>query len=157
MSDFRLKFLLSFLFVYCLCNPLAAQYKISQIIDENKIRIQEPYIYDGFVLSQFTMNNKTKLMQAEFTAFKGQNYQLYFCTSNFDDSVAVAVFDTQKAANGKREELLHTFTKKGEPLLFELNKKGNYTIEYSIPTCENAEYGFTKNECVVVLISYKNK
>lgn len=149
--------LLPLFFLTCSYFSAKAQCSVSQIVETNKVKIVPPYLYDGFVLTQFTMDDKPKVLRTEFMALKGQEYRLYVCTSNFDDTLGVSVYDTKKAEKGEREDILNTKTKKGEPIVFDVLKKSTYTIEYSIPVCENAEYGVTKNECVIVLISYKEK
>ena|SRR6218665_508621 len=153
---FRFAFLPLF-FSVCFYSSAKAQCSVSNIVETNKVKIAPPYLYDGFALTQFTMDEKTKTMRTEFMALKGQEYRLYICTSNFDDTLSVSVYDTKKMEKGEREEIFNAKTKKGEPLVFDVLKKSMYTIEYSIPVCENAEYGVTKNECVIVLISYKEK
>ena len=136
---------------------LRSQCSVSHIVESNKVKITPPYLYDGFVISQFTMDDKSKTLKTEFIALKGQEYRLYFCTSDFTDTLNIAVYDTKKAEKGERENILNVPTKKGEPVIFDVMKKSTYTIEYSIPPCENGEYGMTKNECVIVLISYRDK
>lgn len=108
-------------------------------------------------MTEFTMDNKTKTMHAQFSALKGQQYKLYACSSAKEDTIGVTVFDVQKAEKGQRENIVDTKIMNGETMTFDVNKAGTYNVEYAIPTCENAEYGATKNECIVLLISYKEK
>jgi hypothetical protein len=127
---------------------------VSRIVAEGKLEIDPAYLYDGFTLSNFTMDAKLKKQQIEFTALKGQKYKLYFCNSGFAEEVTISVFKHEK--EGKLStDLLGANTIKDQYIEFDLAKSGNYTIEYTIPVCENAEYGNTKSECIVLLISYK--
>lgn len=100
------------------------------------------------------MDSVPKRIQVQFTALKGQKYKLYFCNSGFPEEVKVSVFKEEKD-NKLSIDLLGTTTIKDQYIEMELNKTGNYTIEYNVPVCENAEYGNVKNECMVLLISYK--
>lgn len=143
--------LLSFIFSQ---TYLQAQCKVSEIVSKGKIGIAEPYLYDGFTMTQFKMDNKEKAMQVQFTALKHQQYKLYFRTSGFDEELNVSIISTKKNEN---DTLLNVTTQKEKTIVFEIEKAGNYTIEYKIPVCENAEYGNTKNECILMLISYKEK
>lgn len=143
--------LLLFSFIYL--NPaLHAQCKVSEIVAEGKIGIIEPYLYDGFTMTQFTMDAKTKIMNIEFTALKHQQYRLYFRTSGFDEELNITIYDAKK-----NDTILTVDSQKKKTIVFEVTKPGNYTVSYKIPTCENAEYGNTKKECVLMLISYKEK
>jgi hypothetical protein len=145
-------FSLSFLFYF----HAAAQCKVSKMVEQGKFEIDSSYRYDGFSLSSFTMNDKARRMQVQFTALKGQKYKLYFLNSGFAEELKVSVFKEEK--EGKLStDLLGATTIKDQYIELDLSKAGNYTIDYSIPTAENAEYGMTKEECMVVLISYKER
>jgi|GEM_PF-2533376 len=143
---------------FLLLTPAAAkaQCKVSKIVEQGKFEIDSSYLYDGFTLSNFTMDEKQKRVQVQFTALKGQHYKLYFCNSGFTEEVKISVFKEEK--DGKRSgDLLGATTAKDQFFELALAKAGNYTIEYTVPPCENAEYGMTKNECMVMLISYSRK
>jgi hypothetical protein len=131
-----------------------AQCKAAEIVAQGKIGITEPYLYDGFTMTQFKMDNREKVMQVEFTALKHQQYKLYFRTSGFDEEMNISVINTKKTEN---DTLLQLNTQKDKTIVFEITKSGSYIVEYKIPVCENAEYGNIKNECVLMLISYKEK
>lgn len=151
----RLLFLFLFLFIFLFFQPsLHAQCKVSEIVAKGKIGIVEPYLYDGFTMTQFKMDSKTKVMQVQFTALKHQQYKLYFRTSGFDEEMNISIFNTKKSGN---DTLLTLDTQKEKTIVFDVVKTGTYIIEYKIPVCENAEYGNTKNECILMLISYKEK
>jgi hypothetical protein len=140
-----------FLFFFTLNSAVQAQCKISEIIAQGKIKISEPYLYDGFVITEFILDKETKTMQTKFIALKGQQYKLYFCTSGFDEELNISL-----KSDDSDDKLFDQKANK-DCIIFELNKAGNYTIEYQVPLAENAEYGNIKNECVVMLISYKSK
>jgi len=152
---FTLSFFL--LLTFAAFSPALAQSKISKLVDANKGKIEAPYIYDGFAMTEFTMDKETKTMHAQFSALKGQQYRLYVCTSTTEDTLGVTVFDAQKAEKGQRENIIDTKIVNGQTLSFDVIKAGVYNVDYAIPTCENAEYGVTKDECIVLLISYKEK
>lgn len=81
---------------------------------------------------------------------------LYFCNSGFTEEVKVSVFKEEK--EGKQSvDLLGATTLKDQYIELLISKSGNYTIDYTIPVAENAEYGMVKDACMVVLISYKAK
>jgi hypothetical protein len=148
---FRFFFLLLFSFAF-FTTALRAQCKVSDIVAQGKIGIVEPYLYDGFSMTQFTMDDKPKTMQVEFSSLKHQQYKLYFRTSGFDEELEISIFDSQK-----NDTILHVPSQKDKTVVFDIAKSGNYTVEYKIPTCENAEYGNVKKECILMLISYKGK
>ena len=70
-----------------------AQYKISQIIDQNKIKIPPPYKYDGFLMNEFKFDQINKDLHNEFVAFKNQKYKLLFCSSGFEETVTITIYD----------------------------------------------------------------
>ncbi|MCW3070156.1 MAG: hypothetical protein JWO44_46 [Bacteroidetes bacterium] len=149
-------YFLSSLVLLIIQAPANAQCKVSQIVEQGKFEIDSTYLYDGFTLTNFTMDDKVKHAQVQFTALKEQHYKLYFCNSGFTEEVKISIFKEEK--DGKPgSDLLGATTAKDQFFEFALAKPGNYTVEYTFPTCENAEYGMTKNECMVMLISYKQK
>jgi hypothetical protein len=151
-----LSFLLLFLLFTLIPAHSTAQCKVSKIVEEGKFKIDSSYLYDGFSLSNFTMDDKVKRSQVQFTALKGQHYKLYFCNSGFTEEVKVSVFKEEN--EGKPgPDLLGATTVKDQFSELAIVKAGNYTVEYTIPTCENAEYGMTRNECIVMLIAFKEK
>lgn len=157
MNSFLLRrFFPALLFFVALSQNSFAQCKVSQIVEAAKLKIDADYLYDGFSLSNFQMNDKVKHAQVQFTALKGQQYKLYFCNSGFEEEVKVSVFKTEKDGESG-PDLLGAVTKKDTYLMFEVSKTGTYTVDYTIPVCENAEYGMVKDECLVMLISYKKK
>jgi hypothetical protein len=91
-------------------------------------------------------------MRVEFIALKHQQYKLYFRTSGFDEELKISIFDSEK-----NDTIANIASEKDKTTVVDIAKAGNYTVEYKIPTCENAEYGNIKNECILMLISYKRK
>ena len=94
LSSFFLK---SFFFIafFLLGNQSFSQYKISQIIEENKVSIKKPYKYDGFKMNEFTFEQINKNIPIEFVAFENQKYKLIFCTSDYEEQVIVSIYDFQ--------------------------------------------------------------
>jgi hypothetical protein len=148
--SFRL-FIYSLLLFFCPIQHSKAQCKVSDIVADAKIAITEPYLYDGFSMTQFVMDKKEKKMQVEFIALKHQEYKLCFRTSAFDEELNICV------TNADNDTILNIPSQKEKTIVFEVKKAGNYKVEYKIPTCENAEYGNIKNECILMLIAYKRK
>jgi hypothetical protein len=152
--SFRFFFIFLLTFVYSQ-TLLKAQCKASEIVSKGKIGISEPYLYDGFTMTQFSMDNKEKVMKVEFAALKQQKYKLYFRTSDFDEALNISIYDNNKKT--ENDTVLNVNTQKDKTIGFEITKSGTYTVEYKIPVCENSEYGNVKNECILMLISYKEK
>jgi hypothetical protein len=133
-----------------------AQCKVSNIVEQGKVEIDSSFLYDGFSLSNFTMDDKAKRVQVQFMALRGQRYKLYFCNSGFAEEVKISVFKEEK--DGKLSpDLLGAMTAKDQFIEFAVAKAGTYIVDYTIPVSENSEYGMTKKECMVMLISYKEK
>jgi hypothetical protein len=149
-------YIFSLFLLVCLHSSSFAQCKVSKMVENGKFEIDPAFLYDGFSLTNFTMDSTLKRMQVEFAALKGQRYKLYFCNSGFTEAVKVSVFKEEKDGT-QSIDLLGANTIKDQFIEFDLAKAGNYKIDYAIPVCENAEYGMTKNECLVVLISYQKK
>ncbi|HEX8516912.1 MAG TPA: hypothetical protein VF868_11985 [Bacteroidia bacterium] len=145
-----------FLSIFFLISSASAQCKVSAIVENGKLEIDPEYLYDGFSLTNFKIDAKPRRSQVQFTALKGQRYMLYFCNSGFTEEVKVSVFKEEK--EGKQSvDLLGATTLKDQYIELLISKSGNYTIDYTIPVAENAEYGMVKDACMVVLISYKAK
>ncbi len=141
-----------FLLTFCtFAHSALAQYKISQIIEENKIKIPKPYKYDGFLMNEFSFDLINKEIPLEFVAFKNQKYKLIFCSSSFEEQVIIHVYDKSAPAVQVAEKTIDTTN----PIwIFEPLKPGTYKIVYEIPP-SNTEV--EHKACMVMLIGFKGK
>ena len=135
----------------CLSHFSFSQYKISQIIEENKISIKKPYKYDGFLMNEFSFEQINKNIPIEFIAFENQKYKLIFCTSVFEEQVIVNIYDKANPNVKLAEKIMDANNKTWtyEPLAF-----GTYSIVYEIPP-SNTEADH--KACIVMLIGFKGK
>ncbi len=72
-----LKFVLLLLLV-CSSNLIFSQYKISQIIEESKVKIPYPYKYDGFSMTEFSFDLLNKKSLLNFLLSKDRNINYFF-------------------------------------------------------------------------------
>jgi hypothetical protein len=127
-----------------------SQYKISEIVAENKVKIAKPYKYDGFLMNEFSFDLVNKDLTLEFVAFKGQKYELIFCSSSFEEEVLVSIYD-KSAPNVKVAEKL--ISDKNRDWTFEPAKEGAYKIVYEIPPSNT---DVEHNACMVMLIGFRD-
>ncbi len=147
-SLFLLK--ITFFFLFLIGNNDAfSQYKISQIVEENKFRIERPYKYDGFLMKEFSFDLINKNIPLEFVAFEKQKYQLYFCASKFEEQVLVSIYNKAAPTIKVAEKLLdqHVST-----WVYEPTKAGTYTIVYEIPPSNT---DVEHKACIIMLIAFK--
>jgi hypothetical protein len=143
-----LLFLLTFLSIN---RSAFAQYKISQIIEDNKIRIPAPYKYDGFLMNEFTFELISKDVKLEFIAFKNQKYKLLFCASSFEEQVIIHIYDKSAPAVQIAEK---TISANDITWTFDPPKASTYSIVYEIPP-SNTEVDH--KACMVMLIGFNEK
>ena len=146
-------FLKSFFFIAFLVlgNQSFSQYKISQIIEENKVSIKKPYKYDGFKMNEFTFEQINKNIPIEFVAFQNQKYKLIFCTSDYEEQVIISIYDQ---ANPKVKVAEKTMDANNKTWTYELVVSATYSIVYEIPP-SNTEADH--KACMVMLIGFKGK
>ncbi len=136
---------------FCICNSIFSQYKIAQIIDENKVNIQKPYKYDGFLMNEFTFDLINKNIPIEFVAFKNQKYKLIFCSSSFEESVMISIYDKE---NPKVKVAEKTIDSNNTTWTYEPVKSATYSIVYEIPPSNT---DVEHKACMVMLIGFKGK
>ncbi len=141
----------SFLLFLFLSTSCFSQYKISQIVEENKLKIEKPYKYDGFLMNEFSFELINKNIPIEFVAFKDQKYKLLFCASIFEEQVLVSIYDKENPKVKVAEKTIDGAT---NSWTFEPAKPGTYSIVYEIPP-SNTEV--EHKACMVMLISFKDK
>jgi hypothetical protein len=127
-----------------------AQYKISDIVDENKVKIEKPYKFDGFVMKEFNIGLVNLSIPIEFVAFKGQKYKLIICSSTFEEEVLVSIYD--KSAPGVKiaEKIINQADRSW---VFEPAKEGTYSIVYEVPPSNT---DVEHKACVLMLIGFKD-
>lgn len=127
------------------------QYKISRIIDDNKIQIPPPYKYDGFLMNEFTFDLINKNVPLEFVAFKKQKYMLIFCSSGFEESVMISIYDNAAPSVKVAEKIIDA---NNTAWTFEPPKPATYSIIYEIPPSNT---DVEHKACMVMLIGFKGK
>jgi hypothetical protein len=143
---------LSFLLLLIVCSKDSfSQYKISDIIDANKISIKPPYKYDGFLMNEFTFSLINKTIPLEFVAFKKQEYKLIFCSSGFEESMTISIYDKNVPAVKIAEKIINGTSKEWT---FEPQQSGTYSIVYEIPPSDT---DVEHKGCMVMLIGFKGK
>lgn len=149
MKSIRVFFFL--LIFSCTSNAVSAQYKISQLIDENKVQILPPYKYDGFVMKEFAFELINKDINIEFVAFKNQKYQLLFCASTFEEEVKITIYNKNNPTEKIGEKIIGGTTKNWT---LELEKSGTYSVVYEIPPSNT---DVEHKACIVMLIGFTGK
>ncbi|CAN5501605.1 hypothetical protein BH10BAC1_BH10BAC1_07970 [soil metagenome] len=139
------------LLFFCFSNSLFSQYKISQIVDVNKIKIPPPYKYDGFLMNEFSFELINKEIPIEFIAFKNQKYKLIFCSSNFEEPVMISIYDKANPKVKVAEQIIDAAT---GSWTFEPTKPGTYSIVYEIPSSNT---DIEHKACLVMLIGFTGK
>jgi hypothetical protein len=128
-----------------------AQYKISQIVDDNKLQIPAPYKYDGFLMNEFTFDLVNKDIHNEFVAFKKQKYKLLFCGSGFEEAVTISIYDKEAPTVKVAEKVIDATNK---TWTFEPEKAATYSIVYEVsPSNTDVEH----KACMVMLIGFLTK
>lgn len=146
------KSLLLFLVLFfCFSNSIFSQYKISQIIEDNKVNIPKPYKYDGFLMKEFNIELINKNIPLEFVAFKGQKYKLLFCASTFEEPITISIYDK---ANPNVKVAEQTIDPKTTTWTFDIIKPATYSIVYEIPPSNT---DVEHKACMVMLIGFTGK
>ena len=113
-----------------------------------------PFKYSGAAVNDFVIDEKSKKVELEFTAYQGQNYRLIFCSSgNFTEDVKINIYDKRK--NVKTRKVIYDTNSGIENLfwVFEPPKTGNYFIEYEVPASAD---GTKKDACMMLIIGYQD-
>ncbi|MCX6296616.1 MAG: hypothetical protein NTX97_11225 [Bacteroidetes bacterium] len=139
------------LILSCFSNSIFSQYKISQIIEENKGRITSPFKYDGFTMTEFSFDLLNKEKSVEFLAFKGQKYKLFFCSSSFEESVKISVYDKTVPKVKIAEKIIDSTDPNWT---YEPVKAGTYSIVYEIPPSNT---DIEHKACLLMLIGFTGK
>jgi len=139
--------------ILCFNHTVYAQCTARSIIKDCKNNIVAPYKYSGCWMSEFTLDTKYKRIEGHFVAFKGQKYQIVFCSSGSAAGVTINIYDKSiKDANSKKGRKLYDSSKsEGSNLWkFEPTKSGDYFIEYILPPSSNPKK--TQTGCVMLLL-----
>ncbi len=128
-----------------------AQCHAKQIMKGCKPNIQPPYKYDSYVRSEITFGDKKQLVEVVFTAFAGQKYRLFFCSSGFDEQVKLNIYDKPLRLKAGRNKIYDNSQGIDSDFwTFEPTKPGKYYINYEIAPSVD---GKLKDACVVLLVS----
>lgn len=120
------------------------------MIDKCKASIKNPYIYDGYWMSKFTFDDKTKKIEGHFVAFEGEKYQIIFCSSGFEEVTTVCIYHKGSRAEQARIKVYDSSkSTSNSSWTFEPPKSGDYYIEYTIPPSKD---GKQKEASVLILI-----
>lgn len=144
----RISFLIIFLSISTAC---FSQYKISKIVEENKLKIEKPYKYDGFLMNEFSFELINKNIPNEFVAFKGQKYKLIFCSSTFEEQVLISIYDK---ANPTIKVAEKTIDPANTTWILDIVNPATYSIVYEIPPSNT---DVEHKACMVMLIGFKGK
>ena len=135
-------------------NNCNAQCQSKTIIKESKKKLS-PYKYSGAAIKEIIIDEKTKILEVEFTAYADQEYKLIFSPSdNLTEDIRINIFDKRKNMR-MRSIVWATTSKNATPVTFEPRKSGNYFIEYIVPA--TAQSGIKKEGCMVLMIGYQTK
>jgi hypothetical protein len=127
-----------------------SQYKISDIIEENKVQIVKPYKYDGFKMNEFTIGLINVTIPIEFVAFEGQKYKLIFCSSSFEEQVIVSIYNKASPKTKLAEKMID---QNNRSWIFEPSGPGAYMVEYEVPPSNT---DVEHKACMVMLIGFKD-
>ena len=130
-----------------------AQCKAKQIMKSCRPNITKPYKYDSYVVNNFTFGDKPQKVEVLFSAFQGQKYQIIFCTSGFEEPLAVNIYDKSYRVKNNRHKVYDSSQGIDNNFWsFQPTKSGNYYIEYDVPVSSTP--GVKKEGCVIMLISF---
>lgn len=122
----------------------------TSMIDKCKISIKDPYVYDGYWMSKFVFDDKTKKIEGHFVAFEGEKYQIIFCSSGFEEVATVCIYYKSSRAEQARIKIYDSSKNtNNSSWTFEPPKSGDYYIEYTIPPSKD---GKEKEASVLILI-----
>lgn len=153
MKKLNLLYLVVFLSLISLTttSDLFAQCKEKKSISKACKPQMKPFFYDGMAYNDIIFDDKTKVVDVEFTAYAGEKYKLLFCKSNFKENVTIKIYDKNKR-NKNRKIVYDSSSVESNIWSFEPPRSGNYFIEYEVPASAT---GVKKHECMVLLIGYK--
>ena len=130
----------------------SATCKAKQIAGSCKANIKKPFKYDSYAVNEFTFDDKEKQVEVQFTAFSGQQYKIVFCSSGFEEKVAMNVWDKSNKIHNNRHKIFDNESGIDSDFWsFVPPHTGNYFIEYDVPPSKS---GKVKKGCVVMLVSY---
>ena len=136
--------------VLCINYGSFAQVKVKSVIQNCQTYIKNPYKYNGYWMSEFTFDQKSKKIEGHFVAFEGEKYHIVFCSSGFEELIKICVYDKSSRIEKDRTKLYDSSQSKEKNYWsFEPKESGDYFIEYSIPPSNN---GLLKKSCVVLII-----
>ncbi len=152
MKKIRLFITLTFTVGLILCtnHDVFAQFTAQTITEGCQTNIVSPYQYDGYWMSKFVFDDKTKKIEGHFVAFEGEKYQIVFCSSDFKEVVTVCIYYKNNRIDNIRNKVYDSSKKaNNNSWSFEPTRSGEYYIEYTVPPSKNGE---EKDAYVLILI-----
>lgn len=126
--------------------------KAKEISKSCKANIEKPYRYDGYAISEFVFDSKSKKVEVQFIAFKGQKYKVVFCSSGFEEGLTLNIYDKNNKVKKDRKKIYDNASGIDNDFWsFVPPKAGNYFIEYNLAPTKD---GTTKKGCVIMLVGY---
>ena len=111
------------------------------------------FLYDDFVMNELVFDDRSKKIEIEFTAFAGEKYKLVFCTSGFNDSLKLNIFNKSNKVKSRKKVYDNQNGLDNLFWSFSPPNPGTYYIEYDIPVAINPTKKNTG--CIVMLIGYE--
>lgn len=140
--------LIVFAFLLTQDNFSIAQCRVKNIVGGCKPNLK-PYNYDSYAITDLEFKDKPQKIEVQFTAFANQKYKLIFCSSGFEESLKVNIYD--KSNRVKNRTKLYDNDNGIDNLFwsFEPQKTGDYFIEYEVPVSLDSKPG---KGCVILII-----
>ena len=127
-----------------------AQCTVKTVIQNCKTHIANPYKYNGYWMSEFTFEQKSKKIEGHFVAFQGEKYHIVFCSSGFEETLKICIYNkSSRESRGRKKLYDNSESNEKDYWTFEPPESGDYFIEYTIPPSKN---GQMKKSCVVLII-----
>ena len=99
-------------------------------------------------MKEFNIDLLNQNIPLEFVAFQNQKYKLIFCSSKFEESVLISIYN--KATPDIKEEKAINAT--SSSWTFEPKDPGTYSIIYEIPPSNT---DVAHKACILMLIGFK--
>ena len=136
--------------ILCINYGAFAQCKMQAIIQDGQTHVKSPYKYNGYWMSKFIFDQKSKNIEGHFVAFQGEKYRIIFCSSGFEETLKISIYDKSSRTEKGRKKLYDSSESKEKNYwAFEPTKSGDYFIEYAIPPSKD---GVERSACVVLII-----
>jgi hypothetical protein len=152
MARFTPQIIALTIFLACASASYGQKCKAKQIAKDCKSNLN-PFKYDGYAVNEINFTDKPQTVEVEFSAFAGQKYKLIFCTSGFEEAVALNIYD-RSMKNAKFRKKIYDSSSGIDNNFwsFEPPKSGTYYINYEVPAAKN---GKSNKGCIIMMIGYQ--